>query len=82
MNRSIATKDHRFRDTSSFKISSIQMLMSHWRIQDFPRRGRQPSVRGPRDTILLKFPKKLHEIEKKLVAGRAHARSAPPWIRH
>ena len=26
-----------------------------WWIQDFPRRGRQPSLRGHRDTILLKI---------------------------
>ena len=46
---------------------------AQWRIQDFLGGG------GHRDTILLIFSEKLHEIEKKLVAGGGgHAPGAPP----
>ena len=41
------------------KYISIQ-----WRIQDHPRRGCQPSLRGRRDTILLKFPENCMKSRK------------------
>ena len=43
-----------------FLVENVSKLIhQQWRIQDLPRTGRQPSFRGRRDTILLKFPENM-----------------------
>ena len=49
-----------------------------WRIQDFPRRGSQPSFREPPGYNFIKISPKLHEIEKKLVVRGGCAPGGAP----
>ena len=52
--------------------------VTQWRIQDFPRGGANPQGAAP-GYIFIKFSRKLHEIEKNLVArGGGGAPGAPP----
>ena len=60
-------------DSTFMKIT----LQTHWRIQNFPRRGSQPPAKGGgwvgQHLISTKVSEKLHEIEKILVQRGAGA---------
>ena len=58
-------------------ITNIHNNTFQWRIQDFPKRGRQPSFWGRRDTILLKFPENCMKSRKIWSLGEAHTGGAP-----
>ena len=50
---------------------------NQWRIQDFPRGGRQPPGGAPGYNFI-KFSRKLHEIEKNLAARGGRPPLDPP----